>query len=486
MERILNGLKPANVFGFFEDICNIPHVSHHTEKMTEFLMDFAEKRNLKAISDDAGNVVIYKAASKGYEDRPAVILQGHIDMVGAAEEGYNIDFVNEHIRLDPDTVRDGYVSAIGTTLGGDDGIAVAYALAILDDDSLDHPALEAVFTVDEEVGLLGANVFDTGVLSGKYMLNLDSEDEGIFLTGCAGGLRSDLTIETGMTDYEGTMFTLTICGLMGGHSGGKIGTGRASANILMGRLLKSIDDSVDFYIKSLWGGVVDNAICNKCTAEIVAACESEEAIKAICSRVKADLRNEYAGIDDGIDITVETAGMGTFHVADDIGREKILCLLRNLPYGVIARNAEDINFVETSLNLGVLRFSDGNFTAGYSIRSSVESAKRDLADRIGYLTEFLGGSYEESGDYPAWPRKSNSELQIKVSEIYEDMYGRKPKFTTIHAGLECGIFAGSMPDIDIISYGPDMKDIHTFDEKLDIESVARVYDFTVRLLSELK
>ncbi len=486
MDRILDGLKPANVFGFFEDICSIPHVSHHTGRMTEFLMEFAEKRNLRAVKDDAGNVVIYKDASEGYEDRPTVILQGHTDMVGAKREDCEIDFVNEHIKLNPDTLKDGYVSAIGTTLGGDDGIAVAYELAILDDDSLKHPALEAVFTVDEEVGLLGANAFDTGLLSGKYMLNLDSEDEGIFLTGCAGGLRSDLMLEVGMTEYAGVRTTITISGLLGGHSGNMIGTGRPSANVLMGRLLKSIDEQADFYIESLEGGVVDNAICNKCVAAIVVSEDDIDALRSVCDRVEADLRTEYAGIDDGITISAETGESGTFVVANDIGREKILCLLRNLPYGVMARSGADVNFVETSLNLGVLRFSDGMFKAGYSIRSSMESAKRNLADRIEYLAEFLGGSYEESGDYPSWPRKTDSKLQEKASEVYESMYGSKPGFATIHAGLECGIFAGSMPKLDIISYGPNMLDIHTFEEKLDIESVARVYEFTVRLLSEIK
>lgn len=490
MERILENLEPKDVFYYFEEICNIPHVSYHTQQLGDYCVEFAKKHNLRCVKDDAGNVIIYKPATQGYEDRPAVIIQGHLDMVGAKEDGLEHDFLTEPIKLDKTALSEGFVTAVGTTLGGDDGIAVAYALAILADNSLKHPALEVVFTVDEEVGLLGANALDLSLLSGKYLLNLDSEDEGSFLTGCAGGLRSDLKLPVNLTEYEGSELEITICNLLGGHSGAEIGTGRPSANVLMGRLLKSLDDCSDFYLISLEGGIVDNAIAPKCTARVACAPEDVQAVRTVCERVCADLRKEYAGIDDGITVLCEEKGNGVYSVADDIGREKILCLLRNLPYGVMSRSALDINLVETSLNLGVLRFEkengEGLLKAGYSIRSSAESAKRDLADRIGYLTEFLGGEYEESGDYPAWPRKAESKLCETAGGVYERMYGKKASFETIHAGLECGIFADKKPELDMISYGPRMKDIHTFDERLDIASVKRVYEFTIKLLEALR
>lgn len=493
MKRILEDLEPKDVFYYFEEICNIPHISYHTKELGEYCARFAEEHNLKSVKDEAGNVIIYKPASEGFEGHPAVIIQGHLDMVGAKADGSEHDFLSDPIKIDEAALADGFVTAVDTTLGGDDGIAVAYALAILADDSLKHPALEVVLTVDEEVGLIGANALDASLLSGKYLLNLDSEDEGSFLIGCAGGLRSDLRLPVNLTKYEGVEIEINICNLTGGHSGAEIGTGRPSANVLMGRLLKSLDDCSDFYIKSLEGGIVDNAIAPKCKARIVCAPEDMQTITSECGRVCGDLRTEYAGIDDNITISASLSGdgskIGVYDVADDIGREKILCLLRNLPYGVISRSASDVSLVETSLNLGVLRFDaedkTGCLRAGYSIRSSFESAKRDLADRIGYLTEFLGGEYEESGDYPAWPRRTDSKLCEIAGAVYERMYGRKAVFETIHAGLECGIFADKMPELDMISYGPLMKDIHTFDERLDIESVKRVYEFTKKLLEAL-
>ncbi|MCM1307671.1 MAG: beta-Ala-His dipeptidase [Butyrivibrio sp.] len=490
MERMLENLEPKDVFYYFEEICNIPHVSYHTQRLGAYCEEFAQKHGLRCVRDEAGNVVTYKSASQGFEDSPTVIIQGHLDMVGAKTDEVKHNFLTDPIKIDRSALADGFVTAVGTTLGGDDGIAVAYALAILADNSLKHPALEVVLTTDEEVGLLGAGALDFSLLSGKCLLNLDSEDEGSFLTGCAGGVRSDLKLPVRLTEYEGSELEITIGSLLGGHSGTEIGTGRPSANVLMGRLLKSIDDCADFYLVSLEGGTVDNAIAPKCTARIACAPEAARDVKALCERVCADLRTEYAGIDDGITIICEKIGDGVYSAADDIGREKILCLLRNLPYGVMSRSASDINLVETSLNLGVLRFEkeneEGLLRAGCSVRSSFESAKRDLADRIGYLAEFLGGEYEESGNYPAWPRRAASRLCEKAGEVYERMYGRHASFKTIHAGLECGIFADKRQELDMISYGPLMKDIHTPDERLDVASVKRVYEFTIQLLEALR
>lgn len=483
MSRVLAGLKPESVFNFFEDICNIPHTSYHTNLISDYCENFAADRGLKYIRDEVGNIIIYKTAVCGYENAPVVIIQGHLDMVGAKSEDSTHDFLTDPLQL---LIEDGYVTADGTTLGADNGIAVAMALAILDDNTIKHPALEVVLTVDEEVGLCGAEAIEPGNLSGKYFINLDSDDEGVFLTGSAGGLGADLSLDVNMTEYDGVLLQLTICNLTGGHSGAEIGTGRPSANVLMGRLFKNIDECADYYIYSIKGGEVDNAICQKCVAEIVTDTEDIPVIKDICKKLMEELQKEYRGIDDNITILCEEKEAGCYSVCDDYGREKILCLLRNLPYGVMARSAYDVNLVETSLNLGILTFETGFFKMVYSVRSSIESAKRELADRLEYLVEFLGGTYEESGDYPAWTYNPDSHLRDIISTTYEELYGSKPEFTTIHAGLECGIFSDKLPGIDIVSYGPDMKDIHTYDERLSIESTERVYNFTLKLLENIR
>lgn len=486
MGYVLEGLKPEKVFKYFEDICNIPHVSYHTDRISGYCEEFAKEHDYRYIRDEVGNVVIFKPATPGYENHKTVMLQGHLDMVGAKADNKIIDFENESISIKTFTDKSGLlcIGADGTTLGGDDGIAIAYALAILDSNDIKHPPLECVFTVDEEVGLLGANALDCSVLESSILLNIDSEDEDIFLTGCAGGLRTDLMLDVDMTSFTGKLVEIVIDGLKGGHSGTEIGTGRASANVLMGRLLKTLDDKgIDLYISELNGGLVDNAICSKASAKVVV--ESIDKLDELIKEFNLTVNGEYNGIEDNINVRYEIIADGDFEVATDIGREKILFLLRLLPHGVISRNPIDIKLVETSLNMGIMRFSEGKLRLGFSIRSSNKTAKRELADRIEYMIEFIGGEYEESGDYPAWPFKLDSPLRDIIKTIYQEEYSRKPIFETIHAGLECGIFADKMNGLDIISFGPDMKDIHTANEVLYVDSVDRVYKFLISLLERL-
>ena len=488
MSHILEGLEPHSVMHYFEEICNIPHVSYHTEKISEYIISFAKEKGLDYYSDDSGNVVIYKKASAGYENHGTVILQGHVDMVGAKTEGSKHDFENDPIRLDPEAIKEGYITAVDTTLGGDDGIAVAYMLSILADPSLKHPPLECVFTVNEEVGLLGADALDLSVLKGKVMLNMDSEDEGIFTTGSAGGMHMDCTIPMTSEDFDGPCCRLIVSGLLGGHSGTSIGTGRPSAIVLLGRLLHLLEENTDFALVEMKAGEVDNAIANK--AEAVITCDGNDisGIKDLCERLQAELRVEYRGIDDGITISCiqeDPASCKGKRCVSSVSGEKAIFFLKNAPYGVQSRNAYDIQLVETSLNPGVLRMDSEHFMLGYSIRSSVESAKHELADRLTYLTEFLGGTVDAGGDYPGWAYDPDSKLRPLCGEVYEEVSGKKAQFETIHAGLECGIFYHGIPGLDIISYGPDMKDIHTFDEKLSIESVKRTYEMTLKLLERL-
>ena len=484
MERKLKSYKPEKVMSYFEDICNIPHISHHTEAISRYCENFAKEHDLKYYRDAVGNVVIYKTASAGYENHDTVILQGHIDMVGAKTNSSGHDFLKDRIDIDEDALESGYITARDTTLGADNGIAAAYMLAILDDDAIKHPPLEAVFTVDEEVGLLGASALDTSVLHGRYMINMDSEEEGEFITGCAGGLRSDLILDTTTAKSENTVFKIIVKGLKGGHSGSDIGTGRPSANVITGRVLERIRQIADLRIVSLKGGVVDNAICNY--AEAVISCAADyDRISQLCAIMTNELREEYSGIDDDILIEAETDGNNTSEAASESDTDRIILCLRQLPYGVMARNAGNIDMVETSLNPGVMLYENGIFRLGYSIRSSHASAKRELADRIKDMAEYVGGRCEESGDYPSWPHRHNSSLCRTAGQVYNEMYHKEPVFEIIHAGLECGIFAGKMPELDIISYGPDMYDVHTYDERLSIKSAERVYNFTLKLLERL-
>ena len=485
MNKVLENVEPREVFSYFEEICGIPHVSHHTEQIADYLTTFAVNHNLRYIKDELGNVIIFKDASAGYEDHDAVILQGHMDMVGAKEEGSSHDFLTDPIVLLQETVKDGYITADGTTLGGDDGIAVAYMLAILADKSLSHPAIEAVFTVDEEVGLLGATGIDCSPLKGKVLLNLDSEDEGIFLAGSAGGMGCNLTLPVRRTKSEGTGVEIVISGLNGGHSGISIGTGRPSANILMGRVLYTLSEELNYELEALKGGEVDNAIANKCVAKLVMDKECIEAVYNVCHRLQDTLRFEYRGIDDEITISVNEGDQGEYDTVDPVSREKIVFLLRQMPYGVQARNCENVSFVETSLNQGVIKLRDDEFYVGISVRSSMESAKHDLADRLRYLVEFIGGDCEIEGDYPGWSYNADSRVRPLICETYKELFGKEPKTEIIHAGLECGIFYDKIPGLDIVSYGPDMEAIHTHEEKLYIDSVKRVYELTVKLLEKL-
>lgn len=479
----MKNLKPEKVFYFFEEICKIPHVSFHTDRIRDYVEKFAVERGFRYVKDESGNIVIYKEASEGYESHNAVIIQGHLDMVGAKEENSPHNFLNDPIIIDENALEQGIITARGTTLGADDGIAVAYALAILDDDSLAHPPLEVVFTTNEEVGLLGATDFDCSLLSGRVMLNIDSEEEGVFLMGSAGGMRLDVSIPTETVPVVSEMVTITISGLKGGHSGDKIGTGRPSANVLIGRVLGVVDDKYEVNLISVNGGVVDNAISEKCVAKLTV--KDAEGLETLCDELQNILKKEYRGIEDNISVLVEFSGKYSGNAIDKNGFKKLLMALKSMPQGVTARNQEDLSLVETSLNLGIIKVDAEGIKMGYSIRSSVESAKYELADRLRYITEYLGGTVNISGIYPAWTYNPVSRVREIIGEIYKEQTGKEPVMKTIHAGLECGIFYNRIPGLDIVSYGPDIYDIHTYDERMEVKSVQRVYELTKELLRRL-
>ena len=479
---VLAGLKPERVFYYFEELCRIPHGSGNTKEVSDYLVQFARDHELSWYQDASNNVVIRRPASKGCELAPTVILQGHCDMVCEKKPGSSHDFTKDGLELHIDGDE---IYARDTTLGGDDGIAVAYALAILDDDTLKHPALEVVITTDEEVGLLGAKALDCSQLKGKYLINMDSEAEGSLWISCAGGLSGVSHIPVTRLDAEGEKLTVKISGLMGGHSGAEIDKNRANANSLLGKFLHGLDEKTDFELISVQGGQKDNAITREATAEILVLEENADAVREYAASVQGAWREEYAGTDEGITVTVEDEGKQEVRVLHPTSKEKVIFFLVNVPYGVQKMSGTIKGLVETSTNIGILKTSENEVMGSSSIRSSVETARDSLSDKIAYLTEFLGGEYERQGVYPAWEYRKDSPLRDKMVEVYEEMYGQKPNVVAIHAGLECGLFYKKMEGLDCVSLGPDMKDIHTSEEVLSISSTERVWKYLVKVLGAL-
>lgn len=481
--RILENCEPKRVFYYFEEICKIPHGSGNTKEISDYLVTFAKEHGFDYVQDDVNNVVIYKPATPGYENAPTVILQGHMDMVCEKRPDVDHDFKKDGLNL---SVKDGYISANGTTLGGDDGIAVAYALAILDSTDLPHPALEVLITVDEEIGLLGAFDFDCSVLKGKRMINMDSEAEGSLWISCAGGFSAVSHIPVQRLEAEGEKISIKICGLNGGHSGSEIDKKRANANILMGRFLYGLKREAYYEMISLEGGRKNNAITREAVCDILTTSEDIIAIKKYAAKAEKELLEEYSGSDNNISIVITEEGHTSAKVLHPTFREKVLFYLMEVPFGVQKMSANIEGLVETSTNIGIVTLSEDEFYANSGVRSSVEAASRAISDKIQYLTEFLGGEYNIEGAYPAWEYRQDSPLRDKMVSVYEEMYGQKPAVVAIHAGLECGLFYKRIEGLDCVSLGPNMKDIHTSEEVLDIASTERVWKYLVKTLEELK
>ena len=479
--RALENCEPKRVFYYFEELCKIPHGSGNTKQISDYLVSFAKEHGLEYVQDEMNNVVIYKPATEGYEDAPAVILQGHMDMVCEKRPDVDHDFTKDPLNI---SVKDGYVTANGTTLGGDDGIAVAYGLALLESKYLSHAALEVLITVDEEIGLLGAEGFDCSVLKGKRLINLDSEAEGSLWISCAGGLSGISTIPVQRVEAEGQKAAVKITGLMGGHSGAEIDKKRANANVLMGRFLYSLQQETAYEIISLAGGQKDNAITREADAELLV--EDINSVKACAEKLQKGFREEYAGTDEGITVEITDLGVASAKVLHPTSREKVLFFLMEVPFGIQKMSGSIDGLVETSTNIGIVKLGEDEFLGSSSVRSSVEAAGAALSDKICYLTEFLGGEYTVQGAYPAWEYRKDSPLRDQMVEVYEEMYGEKPNVVAIHAGLECGLFYKKIEGLDCVSLGPNMKDIHTSEEVLDIASTERVWKYLVKVLESLK
>ena len=476
-------LYPQRVFYYFEQIAAIPHGSRNTKAISDYLVDFAKEHNLVWYQDENNNVVIVKEASAGYEAAEPIIIQGHMDMVCEKEKGVDIDFEKDGLKL---YIDGDFLKAEGTTLGGDDGIAVAYALALLDSQEIAHPKLEVVITVDEEIGMLGADAIDLSMLTGHTMLNIDSEVEGSFLTGCAGGMAVNVTLPIKRVMQSGEKVALTITGLEGGHSGSEIDKEHGNANILMGRLLRALFEETPFGIISLAGGLKDNAITRECVTELLVPQENVNLVKEIADKLDIELKKEFMTADPSGCIEFEDLGKKEESILDFGSVSRVIFYLRSVPNGVQHMSQVMHGLVETSLNLGIMELKEDALHTVTSIRSSVGTRKADLLDRVTAIVELLGGEAEVEGDYPAWEYKQDSSLRPQIAKVYKQLYGKDPVFETIHAGLECGLLSEKIKNLDCVSFGPDNFDIHTPKERLSISSTGRVWDFIVEFLRQAK
>nr|MBQ8245171.1 aminoacyl-histidine dipeptidase [Oscillospiraceae bacterium] len=475
----LGGLEPKAVFGYFEKICSIPHGSRNTKAISDYLVSFAREQGLRYIQDKDNNVILFADGTCGLEDHAPVILQGHMDMVCEKDADCPLDMAVDGL----DIAHDGTcVYAKGTTLGGDDGIAVAYALALLADKTIAHPPLEVIITVDEEIGLLGANSIDLSMLKGRTLINLDSEEEGIFTVSCAGGATAAISLPAERRAVYGPCIRLAVDGLQGGHSGAEIHKNRANANKVMGEFMSRIQKLMPLCLTSLSGGSKDNAIPRSCQATLVAMGIHLERINTIAQELQAEIRETYEEPEATVQAFDVDALGGNSLTTEATAR--VIGLLCAAPNGVQAMSQDMPDLVQTSLNLGIVKLGE-RFSATFSVRSSVNGEKQELLDQLKTLAGFYDGTYSQSGEYPAWEYKKASALRDTMVRVYRDMFGKEPRVLAIHAGLECGLLGEKLPGLDCVSIGPDMHDIHTSRERLEIASTERTWNFLLEVLKAL-
>lgn len=480
---VLSNFEPKEVLYYFEEITKIPHGSFNCGPIADYLVNFAKERGLEHYRDEANNVIIIKEAAPGYEDAPAVILQGHTDMVCQKTPDSDFDFEKDALRLEVDG---DLILAKDTTLGGDDGIAVAYALAVLASDKLEHPRVEVLLTSDEEVGLLGAEACDLSMLKGKMLINIDSEEEGIFLTSCAGGARVNLTLPVERVKKEGMAYEVTVQGLTGGHSGTEINKGRANASKLLGRLLLTARKEAEFALDTLEGGQADNVIPRQATATVLVEEGDAESFEKAVKELEETFKKEQSVADPGLNIKLVCQGKKEGMVLDRSSMTQTLTVLTMMPDGVQAMSMQIPGLVETSLNLGIMKLGEKELELSSAVRSSVGSKKQYMFEQLRTLIEYAGGTMDTHGDYPAWEFVADSHLREVFAETYKDIYGKEAQIEAIHAGLECGILSNKIEGLDCISLGPDMQGVHTTEERLSISSTERTWKLLVEALKRLK
>lgn len=484
---MLENLNPKKVFRYFEEISAIPHGSGNVGAIADYCMKFAEGHNLKAVREDCDNVIIYADGTAGYENSEPVILQGHLDMVCEKSTDCDKDMEKEGI----DLCTDGeWVWAKGTTLGGDDGIAIAYILALLDSDDIPHPPIEVLLTVDEETGMTGAECLDGSHFKGKKLINIDSEEEGFITVSCAGGVRAlcQYPLEFKATESDMCAMEISVDKLLGGHSGVEIGKRRSNGHRVLASVLDNTFSQAEFFLCDLKGGNKTNVIPKAASAVVVTKKENKEKLMKAASEYFADVfYNEYGGFEPDAELVVcdHEGKMPAECMTADCTRKIIFALL-NSPDGVVTVMKNDPDMVKTSLNMGELYIDNNLLKMGYLIRSNSLSGKKAVVQKLRSFTEYLGGSAIFDSDYPSWEYRENSPLRDTMVSVFKEMYGREPIITSIHAGLECGLLSEKIRDADMVSIGPDLEKVHTPDERMNVASVERTWNYLLSVLKKLK
>ncbi len=480
---MLEQIDYKTIFHYFEEISKVPRGSYHNEKISDYLVQFAKERGIAYRQEQCGNVIFWKPASADCRSGKTVMMQGHMDMVCVCEDDSH-DFETEGLNLQ---IHGDWLEAEKTTLGGDDGIALAYILAVFADDMLTHPALEAVITVDEEVGMEGASVLDASDLKADYLINIDNEEEGVLLVSCAGGASVDVFLEGTLEKQKGTPVEICLSGLCGGHSGTEIAKHPANASILMGRLLQGVQEEI--YLQTITGGDKDNVITGKAFATIL--CTGD--VSVLCDRLqqrKEQLCQEFVAAEPNLSIEIVPGEKKEMEAFSNTFTKQLLDYLNLTITGVQVMSAQVPGMVESSLNLGIVKTELGKIHLAYSVRSQKETYKDYMISQIKVLAShiFVGETKAEvvvRGEYPAWDYKEDSVLREVMTSCYEKRFEESPRVEGIHAGLECGILLQKLPNLDIVSMGPEIQDIHTVKEKLSISSAKRNYDYLLDVLAAL-
>jgi dipeptidase D len=477
----MENLEPKEVFKYFKEISNIPRCSLKEKQISDYLVSFAKERGLEVYQDEILNVIIKKKASEGYENAPTLILQGHMDMVCEKNQTTIHNFEKDPIKLilDGDTLK-----ADGTTLGADNGIAVAYCLALLDSTNIPHPPLEILLTSQEEIGLIGASKLDGSNLQGKFLINIDAEDEGILFTSCAGGARAiiELPIELEEAKKDYTAYKISVFGLKGGHSGIDIDKNRANANKLLGRVLNSIKDKI--LLHSVNGGLKINAIPRE--SQMIILTKDQKEIEDSISYWNKTFKNELKTSDSQVMLTLEKYSEKVEKVFSPQTLENVNMLYSLIPYGINTMSADIEGLVESSSNLGIVKTDTNSIDFFISCRSSVKSIKDNILNNLKILSNATKSTIKIEGIYPEWEYKKDSILREKFVKVYENLYAKSPTITALHAGLECGLLSEILDDIDMIAFGPDIDDVHTPDEKISISSTKRSWEYLCAVLKEFK
>ncbi len=481
---ILSKLEPARVFEIFEDICNIPHTSGNMKGIGDYLCAFAEKNSLRYIREKCGNIIIFVPASEGYEDSDIVMLQGHLDMVCEKSPTSKHNFETDPV---PISIMEDVIYARDTALGGN-GIAIGLCLALAERKDIAHPPLEILMTANKENDMLGVHELDASVLNATSLINLDNDTEGVFVTSCAGGLKGRIQLPVKYNVKSGEKYNIVISGFKGGHSGKDIHKYGGNANIIMGRLLHLLSQVSDLKLVNLRGGLMVSAIPRDADCTILVSDDDVPRLESLVEEFEKTIKNEYKANENNVQIYCNDLGYSEENVLTEKTMERLIFILNTLPDGVqkISMDKETPGLVEASLNIGIMRLNDKELLLEAAVRSSVASEKYFLSDKLRYLTETIGGHYEELGDYPGWAFKSDSRLLKIMSQVFMAQRGDLPVITGVHAGLETGIISSKMPDLDIISCGPDIYNIRTPNERLSISSVDRTWKFLLAVLKELK